>query len=94
LFYDISKVGEKMEKEYEILTLDDNKDYANMQELTYEGETYAFLLEVDKEDNPTEEFLILKKIMINDTEYEFEEVPDGKMDDLLDLFEKEFTKEA
>ncbi len=83
-----------MEKEYEILTLDDNKDYANMQELSYEGQTYAFLLELDKESNPTEEFVILKKIMVNDTDYEFEEITDELMDVLLDLFEKEFMKEA
>ena len=83
-----------MKQEYEILTLDDNKDYANMQELTYEGSTYAFLLEIDQNENPTEEFLILKKIMLNDTDYEFEEVEEEKMDALLDLFEKEFQKEA
>lgn len=87
-------MSDKMKKEYEILTLDDDKDYANMQELSYEGETYAFLLEIDKEENPTEEFLILKKVMINDTDFEFEEVEEEKMDLLLDLFEKEFQKEA
>ena len=65
-----------MEKNYEILTLDDNMSYVNLEEITYQDEVYMLLVLLDEEENPTEEYTILKKVVISDSEYELEEIID------------------
>ena len=59
---------------YDIITLDNNKDYVICKTLSYKEKEYILLVQVDEEENLLEEKLIVEKInscntlkMINDS---------------------------
>lgn len=78
---------------YDIITLDDNKDYSLVKLEEYKGETYCMLIEVDEEENPLEDFLILRKVPINDTEFELEELSDSEYKEIAEIFKEQFLNE-
>lgn len=78
---------------YDIITLDDNKDYSLVKLEEYKGETYCMLIEVDEEENPLEDFLILRKVPINDTEFELEELGDSEYKEIAEIFKEQFLNE-
>lgn len=81
-----------MEKNYDILTLDDNMSYVNLEEITYQDEVYMLLVLLDEEENPTEEYTILKKVVISDSEYELEEIDEALHDTLMPIFQENFRE--
>ena len=46
---------------YDILTLEDGKDYVICKMLSYEGKEYLFLMEVDKDENVLDNQMIVYK---------------------------------
>lgn len=50
---------------YDILTLENNKDYTVVRELPYNNEEYYFLVEVDKDEELLEEQMIVKKVVVD-----------------------------
>jgi len=78
---------------YDILTLDDGKDYSLVKMEEYEGETYCMLIEVDSEENPLEDVLILKKVSLNDKEFEFEELSEEEFETISEIFKDQLLNE-
>ena len=50
---------------YDILTLENNKDYTVVRHLPYNNEEYYFLVEVDKDEELLEEQMIVKKGVVD-----------------------------
>lgn len=78
---------------YDIITLDDNKDYSLVKMEEYKGETYCMLVEVDAEENPLDDFLILRKVELNDKEFEFEELGAKEYQEIAEIFKEQFLNE-
>lgn len=78
---------------YDILTLDDGKDYSLVKMEEYEGETYCMLIEVDEEENPLENVLILKKVELNEKEFEFEDLNDEEFETISEIFKDQLINE-
>ena len=78
---------------YDILTLDDGKEYSlfKMKELL-EG-TFCMLIEVDQEENPLDNFLILRRVTLPDQSFEFEELPEEEYKKIAEIFKEEFLHE-
>lgn len=71
---------------YDIVTLDDNKDYSLVKIEQYKDETYCLFIEVDQEENPKENVLILKKIILPNGSFEFEELEDEELNEISEIF--------
>lgn len=82
---------EKKIELYDILTLDDDQKYVNLQELEYEKERYHLLVLLDEEERPTEEHVILKYVDHNGM-MEFEDVSEKLAQILFPLFQDEYEK--
>lgn len=78
---------------YDIITLDDNKDYSLVKMEEYQGEVYCMLIEVDQEENPLDDFLILRKVPISETEFEFEELGTEEYKTISEIFKEQFINE-
>lgn len=78
---------------YDIITLDDNKDYSLVKMEEYQGETYCMLIEVDQEENPLDDFLILRKVPLNDSEFEFEELGMEEYKTISEIFKEQFLED-
>lgn len=78
---------------YDVFTLDDNRDYSLVKMEEYQGKTYCLLVEVDSEGNPLEEMLILRKIPIDQDEFEFEELDEEELDAVTEIFKDQFLDE-
>ncbi len=78
---------------YDIVTLDNDRDYSVIKMEEYQGETYCMLIEVDKEENPMEELLILRKVSLNDKEFEFEELSPEMLQEVAEVFKDQFLNE-
>ncbi len=78
---------------YDIITLDDHKDYSLIKMEEYQGDTYCMFLEVDKEENPLDQVLILRKVPISDTEFEFEELNPAELKIISEIFKDQFLNE-
>ena len=50
---------------YDILTLENNKNYTVVKHLPYNNEDYYFLIEVDEEEELLEDQMIVKKVSID-----------------------------
>lgn len=50
---------------YDILTLENNKNYTVVKYLPYNEEEYYFLIEVDEEEEILDEQMIVKKVVID-----------------------------
>lgn len=81
-----------MIEEYNILTLDNNKDYAITKIIDYDNFEYLLLVRVDEEENVLDEKIIAKKIIDNDNQVSIEVVTDKNLYDvLINLFIEEFS---
>ncbi len=78
---------------FDIVTLDDNKEYSIVKIEEYQNETYCLLIEVDKEENPLDNYLILRKIPLNDQEFEFEELGKEEYNTIAEIFKEQFLNE-
>ena len=56
-------------EDFDILTLDNGKDYVIAKTLEYNGSTYLLLIEVDKDENLLDERKILEKLVDGSEEY-------------------------
>lgn len=75
------------EKEFEIITLEDNLDYAEIDKINYNNNNYVFLSEVDNPEN-----FCIRKIKIENNE----EIIIGldskeEFDTILKLFTEKYT---
>lgn len=77
---------------YDVITLDDEKDYLNIQEIVYENYPYHMFLLLDSEKNPTEDYFIFKRIDLEDG-FELEEVAEDLEKKLFPLFQKNYDEE-
>lgn len=50
---------------YDILTLENNKQYTVVKHLPYNNQDYYFLIEVDEDEELLDEQLIVKKVIID-----------------------------
>lgn len=78
---------------YDILTLDDDKDYALLKMETIKDETYCLLVEVDQEENPLENSLILRRITLPDGFFEFEELVEEEYNMISEIFQEQLMNE-
>ncbi len=78
---------------YDILTLDDDKDYALLKMEKIKEETYCLLVEVDKDENPLENSLILRRIALPDDTYEFEELNEEEYSMVSEIFQEQLMNE-
>ena len=78
---------------YDILTLDDDKDYALLKMETIKDETYCLLVEVDQEENPLENSLILRRITLPDGSFEFEELVEEEYNMISEIFQEQLMNE-
>ena len=51
------------------------------------------LIEVDQEENPLDDFLILRKVPISETEFEFEELGTEEYKTISEIFKEQFINE-
>lgn len=75
------------EKEYDIFTLEDNKDYAEIDKINYNNNTYVFLSELNNPEN----FCIRKITIENNEEYIVGLDNEEEFDTLLKLFTEKHT---
>ena len=73
---------------FDILTLDNGKDYVIAKSLDYNDKNYLLLIEVDKEENLLEEKLVVEKINDGGEDY-LEIIEDEK---LYDIVSSKFAK--
>ncbi len=78
---------------YDILTLDDDKDYALLKMETIKDEPYCLLVEVDQEENPLENSLILRRITLPDGSFEFEELVEEEYNMISEIFQEQLMNE-
>ncbi|MCI8574973.1 MAG: hypothetical protein HFI09_00710 [Bacilli bacterium] len=78
---------------YDIVTLDDGKDYSLIKTEKYREETYCLFVEVDHEENPLDNILLLRKMPINETEFEFEELEEEEYKTVSEIFKQQFLTE-
>lgn len=50
---------------YDILTLENDKQYTVVKHLPFNGEDYYFLIEVDNDENLLDEQIIVKKVIVD-----------------------------
>lgn len=73
---------------YDILTLENSKDYVITKMLTYNNKDYLLLIEVDNDENLLEEKLVVEKII--DSEGQFvKEIDD---DNLKNIISEKFAR--
>ena len=63
---------------YDILTLEDNREYTIAHMITYNYATYFYLIEVDKNENLIENNQMIVKLIISDGEESVEKVTEEK----------------
>lgn len=51
------------------------------------------LIEVDQEENPLDNFLILRRVTLPDQSFEFEELPEEEYKKIAEIFKEEFLHE-
>lgn len=73
---------------FDILTLDNGKDYVIAKTLDYNEKTYLLLLEVDKAENLLEDKLVVEKI--NDGKDEYLEIIEDEK--LCEIVSSKFAK--
>lgn len=78
---------------YDILTLDDDKDYALLKMEKIKDETYCLLVEVDKEENPLENSMILRRIELPDGTFELEELVEEEYNMVSEIFQEQLMNE-
>ena len=75
------------EREYNIITLEDNLEYAEIDTITNNNNTYIFLSELNKPEN-----ICIRKIEIkNNEEYIVGLNSDEEFDTIIKLFTKKYT---
>ena len=67
---------------YDIITLDNGKDYVISKMLTYNEKDYLLLLEVDKDENLLNENLIVEKQSDNNGDY-VRDITDEKLKQII-----------
>ena len=78
---------------YDIVTLDDNKDYTLLKMEEINNETYCLFVEVDQEENPKENALILRKVTLPDNTFEFEELVEEEYKMVSEIFQEQLMNE-
>lgn len=78
---------------FDIVTLDDDKDYSLIKMETYQDEIYCLFIEVDKEENPLENVLILKKISLPNGSFELEELGEEELLTISEIFRDQLLNE-
>jgi hypothetical protein len=78
---------------YDIITLDDGKDYSLIKTEQYRGETYCLFVQVDQQENPLDKILLLRKMPISETEFEFEELEEEEYKTISTIFKEQFLNE-
>lgn len=74
------------EKEYNVVTLEDGKEYTEIERLEKDNNTYVFLSNLD---NPND-FCIRKVIKDNDSDYIVGLTDDKEFDEILELFNRKY----
>lgn len=75
------------EKEYNVITLEDNKEYAEIDKIEYNNSTYLFLANID---NP-EQFCLRKLIKENNEEFIVGLDSKEEFDNILMIFGQKHT---
>ena len=75
------------EKEYNVITLENNVEYTEIDKINYNNNTYIYLSNID---NP-EDFCIRKIVKENDEEYIVGINSNKEIDKVLELFMKKYT---
>lgn len=70
---------------YDILTLENDKKYTVLKELSYNNQEYYFLVEVDEDEEILEEQLIVKKVEI-DGEIGVSPLEENEFSEVKELF--------
>lgn len=79
---------------YDILTLEDDKDYTIASMVSYNDSEYLYLIEVDQEENVKEENQKIVRRVISDGEESVEIVTDKEeLDEVSKLFFEIFREE-
>ena len=75
------------EKEYNVITLEDNIEYTEVDKIEYNNNTYIFLSDLENPEN----FCIRKLIKENDEEYIVGLDTEEEFDKILNLFMQKYT---
>ena len=70
------------EKEYNVITLEDNIEYTEIDKIEYNNNTYLFLSDLENPEN----FCIRKLVIENDEEYIIGLETEEEFDKILNLF--------
>lgn len=75
------------EKEYEVITLEDNLEYAEIEKINYNNNTYYLLVQTNNPQN-----ICVRKLLIeNNEEYIVGLDTKEEFDTIINLFEKNFS---
>lgn len=75
---------------YDVLTLDDHKEYVILDTVIHENEKYLYCVEIDKKENPLDEFIIAKVIDENNV---LEILEEELLEKLIKLFQEKLENE-
>lgn len=75
------------EKEYNVVTLEDDIEYTEVDKIEYNNNTYVFLSDLENPEN----FCIRKLITENDEEYIIGLDSDEEFNNVLNLFTQKYT---
>ena len=75
------------EKEYNVVTLEDDIEYNEVDKIEYNNNTYVFLSDLENPEN----FCIRKLITENDEEYIIGLDSDEEFNNVLNLFTQKYT---
>lgn len=82
-----------MNKE-EVITLENNKEYVILDTVKYKDEKYLYCVGIDKDENPTKEYIYLKGIE-EDGEFYIENVEDQEtLQIIISLFTANYLSES
>lgn len=75
---------------YDVITLEDNKEYVILDIVDYQDNKYLYCVEIDKDENPIDEYIVAK--LISPTEVE-EVIDEELLKNLAKLFEEDMLKD-
>ena len=81
------RIDNMEEKEYNVVTLEDDIEYTEVDKIEYNNNTYVFLSDLENPEN----FCIRKLITENDEEYIIGLDSDEEFNNVLNLFTQKYT---
>jgi len=78
----------------DIITLEDNKDYMILDIIDFNKDKYIYFVGIDKDDNPTSEYIYLKVVEENGGYYTEEVQDDNVLKAIVTIFTNNYLNDS